>query len=219
MTKERLESSTASDKHDKKLAAVASKKLRDKLKPTRDELAALRRVEKQIKEEQFWEHVENCPKGLYHRMSGRQYKVLNEQAKRYGIPCGERKVNLAAVVKWIHDYLADGARKPRAGPMPAAMGDELDGEMLEAFGDASSPALELYRMVRAQQEAIKLEKVREQVIERETLRDGLARIMNSLRQTGAQIQKVGGSEAHAVWEDGIGDAMNLIEELYGQSDE
>lgn len=44
-------------------------------------------------------------------MSGRQTKVLNEQAERYGIPLGGRTINLPAVVRALHEFLARNARK------------------------------------------------------------------------------------------------------------
>lgn len=44
-------------------------------------------------------------------MAGRQVKVVNEQADRYGLPIGGATVDLQAFVRAVHDFLAAHARK------------------------------------------------------------------------------------------------------------
>jgi len=102
---------------DLRLAERALKKQQAGQEPTTREQAALDRVRAIREEQQRWEHYERIPKSYWVKMSGRQVKVINEQARRYGIPFdGEREgkksfVNLPAVVESIHDFLVANARR------------------------------------------------------------------------------------------------------------
>ena len=44
-------------------------------------------------------------------MSGRQTKVLNEQADRYGLPLGGPVIDLPKLARALHDFLAANAKK------------------------------------------------------------------------------------------------------------
>lgn len=50
------------------------------------------------------------PKRLYNTWSGRQTKVLHDQARRYGMPLEGATIDLIEVVEWIHDFLAENKR-------------------------------------------------------------------------------------------------------------
>ncbi len=94
-------------KADLELAIAARRKQRGGGQPTQRELAALRRVEKSKEAEDRERYYRSVPKGDYTRLAGdRQPKVLNGQARRWGVPCGERAVDLYAVLAWFHDLLA-----------------------------------------------------------------------------------------------------------------
>lgn len=54
-------------------------------------------------------------KGDYERIVGTKQKVLNEQADRYGIPCGGATVDLAAVAGSLHELLAINKHKRLVG--------------------------------------------------------------------------------------------------------
>ncbi len=88
------------------LAQRALQKRRLKQRPTREEERALRRVTKAAEEKQRWEFYASIPKKHYRSMSGRQTKTLNEQAELHGIPIGGDTIDLTALVRWIHDFLA-----------------------------------------------------------------------------------------------------------------
>lgn len=51
--------------------------------------------------------VAAVPKKLYCEWSGRQTKVLNEQADLYGIPLRGDTINVPHVIRWLHDWLSD----------------------------------------------------------------------------------------------------------------
>lgn len=69
-------------------------------------------------------------------MSDRQPKVINEQVVRYGIPFGGPKIDLPAVVRATHAFLAANAHK-------------LAGDGDAMMNGAGGPVLERYREERA----------------------------------------------------------------------
>ena len=48
-------------------------------------------------------------------MSGRQTKVINEQAARYDLPFGGPTIDLPDVVRALHDFLAKHAQRLASG--------------------------------------------------------------------------------------------------------
>jgi len=91
---------------DRRLAQAALAKRAKGQKPSREEVAALRRVERARDEQLRAEHYATVPKKWWVENSGRQYKTLNENAARYGLPVGGRTIDLAEVVRWLHDHLS-----------------------------------------------------------------------------------------------------------------
>ena len=78
---------------------------------TREEDSVLRRAKRELEERTRWEYYATIPQKHWRQMSGRQAKVLQEQAVRYGIPFGGATVDLSAVVRLLHDFLRDNGRK------------------------------------------------------------------------------------------------------------
>ena len=98
-----------SAKLDKELAAAAYRKVMAGRTPTARERAALKRYEAEQEERRRWRYYRAIPQKHWRAMSGRQTKVLHEQAERYGIPFGGRTIRLPAVVRALHDFLAANA--------------------------------------------------------------------------------------------------------------
>src|SRR5687768_5180476 len=96
---------------DKDLAARAYRKVMDKQELTAAERAALKRHEKAAEERLRWKHYVSIPQKHWRQMSGRQTKVLNEQALRYGLPLGGPVINLPDLARSLHDFLAENALK------------------------------------------------------------------------------------------------------------
>lgn len=120
---------------------------------TASDLAAIKRYERRTEEEKRWQYYRTVPQKHYRQMSGRQTKVLGEQAERYGIPCSGGVIDIGAVLRWIHDFLAKNSHRI------------LDGEMAESSG--ASKALERCRTAQAELQEMQLARVRGQLIERE----------------------------------------------------
>ncbi len=141
-------------------------------------------------------------------MSGRQAKVINEQADRYGIPFGGRVVDLSEVVKSLHNFLANNAR--RRGGNPGA-----DGEDDPLLSGSGSPALERYREERAQLARLDRMEREKSLVPREEIRSALAEIAGILRTAGEVLQQSYGNAASEILNDALDDAEAAIEGLGG----
>jgi hypothetical protein len=78
----------AGEAYDRRLAAEAVRKMARGEPLTVREQTALKRYEKERDENLRWKHYASIPQKHWRRMSGRQTKVINEQAVLYGIPFG-----------------------------------------------------------------------------------------------------------------------------------
>lgn len=192
-----------STKLDREAAARAYRKAMSGEKPTAEEKAALRRVEKEQEEKRRWEYYGSIPQKHWREMSGRQTKVLHEQAQRYGLPFGGRVVDLPLVVRSLHDFLATNARKLQAEP------DDL------MAGDVSSPALERYREERAKLARLERLERERQLIPRSDVRDGLGRISALIRAVGETLERECGAGALDILNDGLDEAEREIDRTFG----
>src|SRR4029079_4755941 len=123
----------AASRVDGPLLASGVKKLANQQELTREERAAPKGLQKAKEERLRWQHYPTIPQKHWREMSGRQTKVINEQADRYGLPFGGPFINLPALARALHDFLATNALKLA----------KEDDELLQ--GGGSSPALERYR--------------------------------------------------------------------------
>jgi hypothetical protein len=133
---------------DRELVTSALRKREAGQQPTAQELAALRRYEKQRDEQQRWDHYRTVPKKHYTAMSGRQRKVLNEQADRYGIPCSGEVIDLGAVLRWVHDSLAKNSHRLSGDALGGPSGgapDPADAASIEVLMSDKASALDFSR--------------------------------------------------------------------------
>jgi len=156
----------------------------------------LARVERVREEELRWQYYRSIPQKHWREMSGRQAKVLREQATRYGLPFGERTIDLPAVVRALHDFLAANARKLAA--------DEPD----------DPPALEKKR-----EEDWRMARLKRHILEgahlpRSDVHDALGRVAARIRRCGESLQRQFGPLALKVLDDCLSDAQLEIDNLY-----
>lgn len=147
------------------------------------------------------------PKKVWCAWSGRQHKVLDEQAERYGIPLAGATIDLAAVAMWIHDLLAIHGRRIRAGDAAAEIWDE--GE------EPRSPALERKREVEYQLRLRDLAERDGELVSREKTRQGLAAGAGVFKQFADTLQRQYGADALDLWNDALADWERAIEQLFG----
>lgn len=97
--------------------ALANKRAGKKLK--REEQRAIAKFQSDQDEASRRQHYAAVPKKDYVRLSGRQHKVLDEQAILYDLPIDGPEIDLGRVLRRFHDILAahgDQLRADEAGP-------------------------------------------------------------------------------------------------------
>ncbi len=196
----------AATRVDKDLIGRAYRKVANHEELSAQERSALRRFEKQREEKLRWTYYGSIPQKHWRQMSGRQTKVLNEQAERYGIPFGGPSISLPSVVHALHDFLAANAHR-------------LAGDDDPMLAGSSSQALERYREERAALARLdRLERER-LLLSRDEVREGLGRIAAILRGAGDVLQRQFGPAALEVLNDALDDAQCEITRCFGDTDE
>lgn len=170
-------------------------------KLTQSEMALLRKHEKEQEESRRWEYYESIPQKHWRMMSGRQAKILNEQATRYGIPFSGKTISLPAVVRALHEFLAKHCNHISLE----------DG----AAPNGKSPALERFREKRAEKAEIELRQMERELVPVGQMREALARIAQGLRSATDQIQRQYGNGAAELLRDALEDAERDIEIMFG----
>ena len=189
---------------DREVVARAYRKVMDRQELTGAEREALKRHEKKKEERLRWQYYGSISQKHWRQMSGRQTKVINEQATRYGIPFGGPKIDLSAVVKSLHDFLASNAQK-------LARDDDV---LLQG---SNSPALERYREERAELARLdRLERQR-QLLPRDQMREALARIAGIIRGAGDTLQRQFGLPAVEILYEALDDAEREMENSLGDN--
>ena len=180
-------------REDVALATAALTKRRAGENLTREESRALRRVEGLNEERARWEYYQSVPKRHYVAMCGRAHQVINEQARRYGLPLRGKTVNLFTVLSAFHDLVARNARR-----LARTDGDDpMSGE--------SSPALERWREEKYQLARLDRLEREGSLVGRDDIHEGLTRMAAILRRLGETMQRQYGRDAHQLVEEAIDD--------------
>lgn len=153
-------------------------------------------------EAQRWQHYRTIPQRHWIEMSGRQAKILNEQAARYGLPLGGAVIDLTQLARALHDFLAMHARR-LAHYAPAGDGDEGDG----------ADNLELYRGERYLREKLKRMQDERSLLPRDQVHDRFMRCAALLRSAGDILQRKFGREAHELLDQALTECERLIASL------
>lgn len=120
------------------------------------------------------------PKSVYESMSGRVTATLHQQADRYQLPLRGPSIDLFAVVKRFHDFLAENKYK--------FVDDDPD------VAGPSSPALEELRRVKVEQERIKLASMESRFVDRALVREFLGQLATHIRQTSDRAESLFGRD-------------------------
>lgn len=188
---------------DADLVARAYRKVMEKAELTKEERRALKRHEREKEERLRWQYYEAIPQKHWRTMSGRQAKVINEQADRYDIPFKGATVNLPAVVRALHDFLADNAVKLARDEDPLMQG-------------SGSPALERYREERAAMARLDRLEREGELLPREDVREVLGRVASILRSAGEALQRQFGANAVEVLYEALDDAQREVDRCFAQ---
>lgn len=197
--------SSVSSRIDKTMVAAALSKHKRGITPSTREQLALRKWEEAHEETKRWQYYRTVPQKHWREMSGRQAKVLNEQAVLYGLPFGTAVIDLPAVIRALHDFLARNAKKLSA----------LDCDDPLLVGE-SSPALERYRDERAKLAKMDRQERERTLLPREEIHEMLGRVARIIRGAGDGLQRQYGSEAHALLDEAMDDADKEIETYFAE---
>ena len=163
---------------------------REKL--VREDLRLLQRIDKAYLDHYGNRYVKAFPKREWCRLSGRQYKVLNEQGERYGLNClTEPEINLTDLPKQLHDLLCKIATK----------WDDLDSD--DGMNGPASPWLEKYREQRAKQERLKLYQMRGELLPVDFVTEFWQRACAQIRAAGFKLEKQFGLDAKVIIDEAI----------------
>jgi hypothetical protein len=182
---------------DQKLVRDAYKKVALGQDLSAREQAALKKHEKQREEQLRRKYYASIPQKHWREMSGRQTKVLNEQAALYGIPFGGPTINLPAVVRALHDFLAKNAQKLARDDDPMMQG-------------SLSPALEEYRGERTKLARLERLEREGQLVPRDQARAALGRIAAILREAGHALERQFGPAALEILSEALDEAEREI---------
>ncbi len=196
---------------DRHLAASALRKRAIAERPTREEAAALRRIEKQREATERSRHYKSIAPREYRQMSGCSDKVRLEQAERYRLPLQGPEINLYELLPAVHRLLADISR----GKFRLAAGDAPD----PLLTGANSPALEEYRRERTKLVRLERKSKERMLVDRETMHSVLAIVASRFRRAGDQLQKHFGPDAHKILEEAIDDAERETLRLFADPDD
>jgi hypothetical protein len=196
----------AASRVDADLVARAYRKVMNKEELTNEERRALKRHETEKEEQLRWKYYQTIPQKHWRDMSGRQTKVLNEQALRYGIPFGGATISLPHVVKALHDFLADNAQKLARDDDPLMQG-------------SGSPALERYREERATM--VRLDRLAREgeLLPRDEVREALGRIASIIRSAGDMLERHHGAGALDILTEALDDAQRELDRCFGPEED
>lgn len=142
----------------------------------------------------------NLPKGIYCKLSGRQQKVVDEQARRYGLAIDGAKIDLYQVLRRFHDILAEW------GPMIK----ELEGEEGSLRKEKLKREIELLKR-KEEAAAIDIKNKHDEFVDRETLRVRMDWLASKLRMVSERLGKRFGADAQILFNH----ALKQIEEELG----
>jgi hypothetical protein len=188
-------------------SAIAKKQLGREL--SKSERRALVRYDAEQDERRGRRFIAAVPKKTYCEFAGRQTKVLHEQADAYGIPLRGATIDLAAVIRWLHDFLAehkyalpaivsgeDGATSPR---------DKLTLEQIEVYKR---------RVVLLEQKIAREEAM---LIPRHEIHELLVQLAKVLRGAGERLHKQYGEQAASILDAALSDYESTIMQLAVES--
>lgn len=182
-------------------AAAAKKKLRGE-KLTREEVRALERVQQERDDQLRAMHYRTVPKKDWVAWSGRQHKILADQARLYGLPLEGKTIDLPAVVRWLHELLASKGRRLV----------EQD-----AAGDAATRAIDEKRQIETEIRKRELAELDGQLVSREATRLLWTSVAAILRRYGETVQRDYGPAAVEQWNDALSECERAVREFTGET--
>jgi hypothetical protein len=164
---------------------------------TKSEISLVKKYDEIVSEANREDAFLNLPKGIYCKLSGRQQKVVDEQAVRYGLAIDGSKIDLYQVLKKFHDILAEW------GPTI----NELQGAEGSLRTEKLRREIELLER-RSKSIELDIKNKQDEFIDRNTLRVRMEWLANKLRTVSERLGKRFGAEAQVL----LNHALLQIEE-------
>ena len=189
---------------DAEVLAAAMRKVINHQELNKAERAALKRHERRCSWSTFgWRPDISRQCWKEERLRRKFYKSIPQKAARYGIPFGGPTVDLFAVARALHDFLADHAQK-------LARDDDA---LMQGSG---SPALERYREERALIARLERLERETKLLPRDDVRDALQRIASILRGAGDTLERQFGHAAAEILHEALDDAQREVQRTFGE---
>lgn len=174
---------------------------------TPKEEAAIARAEAEEDERRGMRFISAITKKKYGEWSGRHQKVLNEQARLYGMPVGGATINVPDVIGWMHDFLVKWRRElaPLVKGIAADEGGGLKEEMQR----------EQIAMLKRRNRLLenKCQQNDNSLIDRGEIHAMQQQLAKVLRSAGERLQKQFGDEAASILTAALDDFEHTITEL------
>lgn len=164
---------------------------------SKTEESLIRKYDEQIAIEIRDDVLLNLPKGIYCKLSGRQQKVVDEQAVRYDIAIDGAKIDLYSVLKRFHDILAEWGPTIR----------ELEGEEGSLRTEKLRKEIELLER-KSKSLDLDIKNKQDEFIDRGTLRVRMEWLANKLRTVSERLGKRFGGDAQVL----LNHALKQIED-------
>jgi phage terminase Nu1 subunit (DNA packaging protein) len=184
---------------EREILPAAIRKTRAGEKLTAAEKAALKRFRQISEEADRWRFYATIPKKHWVKLSGRQHKVLDDQAGRYGVPILGSQIDLAAVARWLHDFLARNARK--LAP---------EEKLLEGDSDWA----EKYRKERALLLRLERREREGHLVSRDKSDQCWSRVAGVIRRAGETLQRQFGAAALRILNRALVDATREVDAVF-----
>ncbi len=188
-------------------AALQKKKAGEKL--LQREIAALEKFEQQQDERRGLRFVRAIPKKFWCEWSGRQHRTLNAQADLYGLPVGGPVIDLVALAKWLHDWLA---QHKQALSELVAVDDLPAGEAKTLQGKLLAEKVEQLKHRNLLLETQLAEK-QQKLLPRDQVHELLVRAAQILRGAGDRLYKRHGQEAGDILAQALDDFEQILQQL------
>jgi hypothetical protein len=194
-------SATPAEQVDRDLAREALRKKQAGLQPSAREAAALRRIQKAEDERRRWEHYSSIPQKHWIAMSGRQAKIINEQAALYGLPFAGATIDLPAVVRAFHELLAEHGRKI------------LKSDDIETDPDTA------LKVIKTKRQQFFYEQDLGNWISKEDVHEGMEIFAEAIRGASERLQRDYGPDAQRVLEEAFLGAVRKLDAHFATDDE
>lgn len=196
------QSKSMAEEIDCEQAKSARKKRAAGEKPTRDELAALRREEARVDRESLERHIEQIPKSLVLDAMALSAVQVHRLADRWGVPLRGRTVSVLELLTWVRDFLEENRERLS----------------VDLAGGPATVSLDRLRSAQAAKVERQNKVASGDLVPRDALRRVLDYVARVFRDAHGEIIRRHGSEVQAILEEARGRALERLARFEAEQD-